>query len=88
MAIAVLAVLVLFVLPAFSEFYQDLGLQLPPITQFVFDSTIWFSDYGIYVLLFLALAFLGVYVYGKTPRGKLFLDRIILGMPVIGRVIT
>ncbi|MBN2076205.1 MAG: type II secretion system F family protein [Dehalococcoidales bacterium] len=86
-AIAVLAVLTIFVLPTFSDFYKDLGLELPPITQFVFDFTLWFSDYGIYVLLFIVLAFLGVYVYGKTPRGKIFVDRLILRMPVIGRVI-
>jgi type IV pilus assembly protein PilC len=86
-AIAVLAVLVLFVLPAFSDFYRDLGLELPLITQFVFNVTLWFSDYGIYVLLFIVLAFLGVYVYGKTPRGKLYVDRLVLRLPVIGRVI-
>ena len=86
-AIAVLAVLVLFVLPTFSDFYHDLGLQLPPITQFVFDATLWFSDYGIYVLLFIVVAFLGVYVYGKTPGGKLFVDQLVLRLPVIGRVI-
>ena len=86
-AIAVLAVLVIFVLPTFADFYQDLGLQLPPITQLVFDFTLWFSKYGIYVLLAIVVALLGLYVYGKTPRGKLFLDRIILRLPVIGRVV-
>jgi type IV pilus assembly protein PilC len=86
-AIAVLAVLTIFVLPTFSDFYKDLGLELPPITQFVFDFTLWFSDYGVYVLLVIVLAFLGVYVYGKTPRGKIFVDRLILRLPIIGRVI-
>ncbi|HEY96341.1 MAG TPA: type II secretion system F family protein [Dehalococcoidia bacterium] len=86
-AIAVLAILVIFVLPTFSDFYRDLGLELPPITQFVFDFTLWFSDYGIYVLLFIVVALLLVYVYGKTPRGKIFVDRLILRLPVIGRVV-
>src|SRR4030042_740929 len=86
-AIGVLAVLVIFVLPTFADFYGDLGLELPPITQFVFDFTLWFSKYGIYVLLFIVLVFLGVYVYGKTPTGKLFVDQQILKLPVIGRVV-
>lgn len=86
-AIAVLAVLTIFVLPTFSDFYKDLGLELPPVTQFVFDFTLWFSDYGVYVLLVIVVAFLGVYVYGKSPRGKIFVDRLILRLPVIGRVI-
>ena len=86
-AIAVLAVLTIFVLPTFSDFYKDLGLELPPVTQFVFNFTLWFSDYGVYVLLAIVVAFLGVYVYGKSPRGKIFVDRLILRLPVIGRVI-
>ena len=86
-AIAVLAILVIFVLPTFSDFYRDLGLELPPITQFVFDFTLWFSDYGIYVLLFIVVALLLVYVYGKSPRGKILVDRLILRLPVIGRVV-
>ena len=86
-AIAVLAVLTIFVLPTFSDFYKDLGLELPPVTQFVFDFTLWFSDYGVYVLLVIVVALLGVYVYGKSPRGKIFVDRLILRLPVIGRVI-
>ena len=86
-AIAVLAVLVIFVLPTFADFYSDLGLELPPITQAVFNFTLWFADYGVYVLLVIVAAFLLMYVYSKTPTGKVFTDRQLLRFPVIGRVV-
>lgn len=86
-AVAVVAVLAIFVLPAFANLYQDLGLQLPAVTMFVFNFITWFGTYGIYVVVLMILALLGLYVYGKTPEGKLFVDRMALRLPVIGRVI-
>lgn len=86
-AVAVVAVLALFVLPAFADLYQDLGLQLPAITMMVFNSITWFGNYGIYVLVLMIVALIGLYIYGKTPEGKFFMDRMALRLPVIGRVI-
>ncbi len=85
-AVVVVAVLAIFVLPAFANLYQDLGLELPAITMFVLNFITWFSKFGIYVVVLMMLALLGFYIYGKTPEGKLVMDRMALKLPVIGRV--
>ncbi len=86
-AVAVVAVLTIFVLPAFVSLYQDLGLELPAITTFVFDFITWLSKYGIFVVLLMMLTLVGFYIYGKMPEGKLVMDRMVLRLPVIGRII-
>jgi len=86
-AIAVLAVLTVFVLPAFSSLYSQLGVQLPTLTRSVFSAVEWFTHNGLYLLGGLLIAGLVVYVYGKTPEGKFRLDGIVLKLPLMGRIV-
>jgi len=86
-AIAVVAVLTIFVLPAFAGLYQDLGLQLPLITRMLFAFIAWFGKYGVFVLAILGFALLGSYLYARTPQGKLLYDQMMLKLPFLGRVI-
>ena len=86
-AVAVVAVLTVFVLPAFTGMYTDLGIKLPLITRMLFDFVTWFGKYGVYVLALVGLACLGFYIYSKTREGTLFVDRLMLKIPFIGRVI-
>ncbi|MDO8577782.1 MAG: type II secretion system F family protein [Dehalococcoidales bacterium] len=86
-ALGVIAVLTIFVLPAFSGLYSDLGLKLPLITRMLFDTIDWFAVYGVFVLGAIGLALLGYYFYSRTPQGGLLTNRLALKMPVIGRVV-
>ena len=86
-ALGVIAVLTIFVLPAFSGLYSDLGLKLPLITRILFSFIDWFAAYGVYVLGAIGLALLGYYFYSRTPQGELLTNRLALKMPVIGRVV-
>lgn len=86
-SLGVIAILTIFVLPAFTSLYQDLNLKLPLITRILFSVMDWFSAYGIVLLACLAIVLLVSYLYSRTPRGKLFSNRIILKVPVSGRVV-
>jgi type IV pilus assembly protein PilC len=86
-AVLVVGVLTVFVLPAFTGLYQQLGVELPPVTRMVFGAVAWFSKYGMVMLLSVVILSLAIYGYGKTAEGKLFVDRIMLKLPLIGRVI-
>lgn len=85
--LAVLAVLTIYVLPAFTGLYKQLGVNLPAVTRGVFSLATWLSHYGLFVLAFLGCVGLGVYIYGKTPEGRLQIDRIVLRVPVMGRIV-
>ena len=85
-AFIVIGVLITFVLPAFTDLYSSLGAELPPLTKVTLSLFEWISNYGLY-LVGLALLVVGlVYIYTKTPDGRLLRDRVILKLPVVGRV--
>jgi len=86
LTIIVIGVLVVFVLPAFGKLYSALGAELPLITKILIDTASKLQSYGVYLLL----AILGViglaFVYVKTPDGRYKLDKLILRLPLVGRV--
>ena len=85
-AFVVIAVLITFVLPAFTGLYRSLGADLPATTQLLISTSEWLIDYGVFLLLgVVALAIVG-FLYIKTPAGKYHLDKLLLTMPVIGRI--
>lgn len=85
-AFIVVAILVTFVLPAFTDLYRTLGTDLPAITQMLISTSDWLIDYGVFLLLgVVALGIIGV-IYTRTPAGKYQFDKLMLTMPVIGRI--
>ncbi len=85
-AFIVVAILVTFVLPAFTDLYRILGADLPGITQMMLSLSDWLIDYGVFLLLgVVALAIIG-FIYIRTPAGRYQFDKLMLTAPVIGRI--
>jgi len=85
-AVLVISVLVAFVLPAFTSLYTKLGADLPLPTRLLISISDWLLNYGLYLLLALvAVATLG-YFYIKTPAGKYQWDKLLLRLPIMGRI--
>jgi type IV pilus assembly protein PilC len=87
-AIIVVGILVTFVLPTFTDLYRSLGTDLPTLTQVLINVTDWLTEWGLYlfggILVLVILAFL----YTRSKPGKYQLDKMVLKLPVIGRIIN
>jgi len=84
--IVVVAILITVVIPAFTSLYSQLGAELPLITKIVIDLSGWLSKNGLNLLL-VFVAVLGiVYIYSRTPGGKYQKDKLLLKLPLIGRI--
>lgn len=85
-AVIVVMLLATFVLPNFLGMYASMGAELPPITKLLLAITEWFGSYGVYLILVL-LAAVGVgFSYARTPVGKYQWDKLLLRLPVVGRI--
>jgi type IV pilus assembly protein PilC len=85
-AFIVITILITFVLPAFTDLYHTLGADLPATTRLLISLSDWLIDYGVFLLLgIVALAIVGI-IYIRTPVGKYQFDKLMLTMPVIGRI--
>ncbi len=84
--VIVIGILMFFVLPAFSSLYSDLGAEMPAITVFMMDASVFLKEYMVHILLgIFILVGLG-FIYIKTPDGKFRMDAIMLRLPQLGRV--
>jgi len=85
-AVGVVAVIVTFVLPNFVVLYTAFEAKLPAPTRMLIGVADWLGNYGLYLLLaVVAIVGLG-YAYIKTPVGKYQWDRLLLSLPVVGRI--
>lgn len=76
-----------FVVPMFSTVFQQFGKELPKITQFVVDLSNSFNSIMIGVVLLIISIVLGHKLLKDKASYKLFLSRIILGLPFFGGLI-
>jgi type IV pilus assembly protein PilC len=85
-AVGVVAVIVTFVLPTFTSLYAAFGAKLPAPTRILIGASDWLVNYGLYLLLgVVAVAVVG-YIYIRTPAGKYQWDKLMLSLPVVGRI--
>jgi len=81
-----ITVMLLVVVPVFSQVYGQLHSELPGPTKFL----IWISDaglrYGWILLILIGIGTWGFKRYADTVGGKRALDRIALSLPVLGVV--
>jgi type IV pilus assembly protein PilC len=84
--VIVVAILVGFVLPAFSELYESLDVELPMITRLMMDFSEWIKANGMYILAGILILIGGTAIYIKTPEGSYAFDKFLLKVPLLGRV--
>ncbi len=84
----VVTFLVTKVLPKFAQLLAVRNMVLPRSTQFLLDAAAFLNQWGLWILGGIAVALLSVGVACTTRRGRYAVDRTLLAVPVVGRVIT
>ncbi|MBI2963186.1 MAG: type II secretion system F family protein [Deltaproteobacteria bacterium] len=83
-AVAVTAILLVYVIPVFAELFSSFGQALPAPTQFVINLSNFTVRFFPYIITALVVAvFLVVWLY-RTEQGRLSIDGFLLRLPVFG----
>ncbi len=85
-AILVVGLMITFVLPSFGNMYESLGAELPPMAKMLISLGEGIKSSGLYVLLAVAAITGGFMFYVRTPGGRYKLDKLLLKLPLLGRV--
>ena len=84
--IAVFVVMLHFVVPTFVSSFAKMDIELPAMTVFLFNLSKFMQSYWqIIVLSILAIVGLA-YIYGKTEKGRLQLDKLKTTLPIFSRI--
>lgn len=83
--IAVLAFMMVMVVPQVKGLYEDMGEELPELTQFLVNLSDFFGNFWWLVLIILLAVGGGVwYAVKKTPAGRHVADNFKLHVPIFG----
>jgi type IV pilus assembly protein PilC len=86
MVVALFIFLITFVVPRFAQLYEQLDTQLPAITTFLLGLGQNAQHYGIYVAALVAVLGFLFYRWIKTDAGATVVDKVRIGLPVLGPV--
>lgn len=86
LASAAVTFLMVKVVPKILELFEDWGRALPLPTVILLEITNFLKSYGWAVLLGLVVVFVAMVFYFKTERGRFLFDRLILRVPIFGRL--
>lgn len=85
--VLIVTAMLAFVVPMFEGMYRDLGGTLPAPTRLLIAVSDILTSYWWAVGATSAAAVVGVRRWGATPAGRYSLDRLMLKLPVFGRLI-
>jgi type IV pilus assembly protein PilC len=87
--ILVLSILLIFVIPGFETMFKDFGAkdELPALTKLVMAVSRGVVSNGVFFLLGMIGTVVGISYTYKTPRGRRFIDRMLLRLPILGDVL-
>jgi type IV pilus assembly protein PilC len=86
LAIVLVNVLLMFVIPIFSDMFDGFGAELPKPTQLLIGLSAFLKSYIIFIIAGLAGTYWLVKRFVATPKGRVIKDKTIAKIPVIGEL--
>lgn len=86
LALVLVSVIVLKVVPAFSDFYESFNAQLPLVTRVIVRISDFILTYFWLILVAVLALVATIYAWARQPGQKVRLDRWLLGLPMLGQV--
>ncbi len=83
-SILILAVILIFVVPVFSQLFEDFGSSLPFATQVVVNASNFLKSYFFYIVIAAIIFWMILKKIYSTEKGEMFFDRMFLRLPVAG----
>jgi type IV pilus assembly protein PilC len=86
LALAIVAIIVLVAVPAFSDFYAGFGAELPVVTRMIVRISALIRAQWPIVLVALVSGVILFLVWVRRPGQKAQFDRLILSIPMLGQI--
>lgn len=86
-AMGVVTILMVFVVPKVVAQFDSFGQQLPLLTRTVVGLSHWLLQYGLFPLLALGFAGVGLWRWQQNPAGQRIVHSTLLRVPFLGRFV-
>ena len=85
-AIVVLIVVMAKVVPSLATTFESLGGEMPLITRIMINTSRFFQQYYIVMIVIIIALIVGLKIYFGTDKGRLAKGKLLLNLPVIGKI--
>ena len=85
-AVAVVAVLMIKVVPTFTAIFDSMGGELPGVTKALIAISNFFIHYWMILVAIIAVVVIFYKVYGNTEEGRMNFAKWILKVPILGNI--
>jgi type IV pilus assembly protein PilC len=82
-----IAVMTLYVIPKFEDFYIGLDIELPALTQAILGASLFLRQHVIVIAIALVAMVIGAQRWSRSPKGRLVIDHAKVVVPVVGPVL-
>ena len=86
-AVAVVALLLLKVIPVFKKMFEGMGGQLPGPTQFLITASEFTQHYFLYIIAVFVIIYIAFNRFYKTEKGRWIVDSLLLKAPIFGMLL-
>lgn len=86
LALALVSIIVIKVVPAFSDFYASFGSSLPLVTRIIVGVSDIIRNYGLFLVAGLIVAGVAGANWARRPDQRATLDRALLTLPMVGEI--
>jgi type IV pilus assembly protein PilC len=86
LSVFLIGILILYVLPKFSEFFQGMEAELPLLTVVLVEGSLFLRGHLLLILGSLVAAYFGLLMWSRTSAGQLQMDRTKMRLPLVGAI--
>lgn len=88
MMVVVIIIMMVFVIPKLVNLYTQSTIDLPLPTKILITTSALFTNYWWALVIIVIGAVVGINRWKKTPEGNLFFGRLVLKIPVVGKIVA
>lgn len=85
---AVITIMMVFVIPKLTVLYTQSTMELPLPTKILIGSSNLFINFWWLLIIILVGIVMGIKKWNQTPEGNMFLGKLILRMPIVGKIVS
>lgn len=88
MMVTVVIIMMVFVIPKLLTLYKQSTIELPLPTKILIGTSNLFINYWWLGLIILIGSYVGISRWRRTPAGNLIIGKLLLKIPIVGKIIT
>lgn len=86
--LGVILMMMFVLVPSMSDIYNDFGADLPVITRMLMTASDLLLDYWWAVIVIISVFYVSFRYYKSTEKGKKTIDKLLIKLPIIGKLIS